>query len=626
MPLEVGSVASHAVLDDNNHDTQRRQRLGSLPLLCTVSNSDNQQTTPMMLSDTEETLTATDKAATIGSSTDHNTASIPTAERTNDPQLGEGMDEHSAAFNTVMDATEDDAYNGACWKVVRNKRRARNAAALEAASLLKTDSDNPLTKPRPSGTTRLLPLPFRDEKVVLRPLGGLRLDKWPKPTLATALWAAAGVSPNALLQVQELSLGQRTYPVSSYLAAPDDSCKGIVPGLEPGTTSDTLVEEMQVTGIQILQARMMGQTNIALVTFEGFRVPRFVRFLGAELRCYPHRPRHPVCKTCLKLGHRADHCPTPDLIICEQCGIDNPMPSHPCSPRCKSCGGDHATTDPKCPRRQRQSLNRSWVKKAIDGERRQMTASTHAAPSSATTHAPETSKKSGRSRSKTRSRARSKTRTKSKSRSRSRSQSTSARIQEKRPTTPASQASPSPYKKALLSKPATSTATPEHQQPRASDNSNAMAAPREVSFEQGPAQLTPPHPPHHNTFRPSPPPNTSTDPFPEIARLRRDMEARHAQMHAQLDAAIESTNARIQAAIDNVRQESLALRKEIIAVIQASEERTHSLFAELVSRFDSVAPLPNPQAMRPQPPLTGARRTHPYSRPTTSSHDDDGVP
>ncbi|KAH7976917.1 hypothetical protein HPB52_021494 [Rhipicephalus sanguineus] len=529
-----------------------------------------------MLSDTEETLTATDKAATIGSSTDHNTASIPTAERTNDPQLGEGMDEDSAAFNTVTDATEDDAYNGACWKVVRNKRRARNAAAPEAASLLKTDSENPLTKPRPSGTTRLPPLPFGDEKVVLRPLGGLRLDKWPKPTLATALWAAAGVIPSdrknfilrtrpeqnlavistpsshvadALLQVQELSLGQRTYPVSSYLAAPDDSCKGIVPGLEPGTTSHTLVEEMQATGIQILQARMMGQTNIALVTFEGLRVPRFVRFLGAELRCYPHRPRQPVCKTCLILGHRADHCPTPDLIICEQCGIDNPMPSHPCSPRCKSCGGDHATTDPKCPRRQRQPFNRSWVKKAIDDERRQITASTDAAPSSATTHASETSKKT--------------------------------RIQEKRPTTPASQASPSPYKKALLSKPATSTATPDHQQPRASDNSNAMAAPR---------------------------------------------EARHAQMHAQLDAAIESTNARIQAAIDNVRQESLALRKEIIAVIQASEERTHSLFAELVSRFDSVAPLPNPQAMRPQPPLTGARRTEPYSRPTTSSHDDDGVP
>ncbi|KAH7967740.1 hypothetical protein HPB52_002093 [Rhipicephalus sanguineus] len=476
-----------------------------------------------MLSDTEETLTATDKAATIGSSTYHNTASIPTAERTNDPQLGEVMDEDSAAFNTVTDATEDNAYSGACWKVVRNKRRARNAAALEAASLLKTDSENPLTKPRPSWTKRLPPLPFRDEKVVLRPLGSLRLDQWPRPTLATALWAAAGVSPSdrknlilrtrpqhnlavistpsshvadALLQVQELSLGQRTYPVSSYLAAPDDSCKGIVPGLEPGTTSHTLVEEMQATGIQILQARMMGQTNIALVTFEGLREQSYAATAPDS-----------------RSAKRASNWdfPTPHLAICEQCGIDNPMPSHPCSPRCKSCGGDHATTDPKCPRRQRQPFNRSW---------------------------------------------------------------------EKRPTTPASQASPSPYKEALLGKPATSTATRDHQQPRASDNSNDMAAPREVSFEQGPAQLTPPHPPPHNTYRPSPPPNTNTDPFPEIARLRRDMEARHAQMHAQLDAAIESTNARIQAAIDNVRQESLALRKEIIAVIQASEERTHSLFAE----------------------------------------------
>ncbi|KAL1486905.1 hypothetical protein MTO96_031167 [Rhipicephalus appendiculatus] len=122
---------------------------------------------------------------------------------------------------------------------------------------------------------------------------------------------------DALLKVQELFLGQRTYPVSAYLAAPDDSCKGIVPGLEPGTPSHTPVEEMQATGIQILQAQMMGQKNIALVTFEGLRVPRFVRFLGAELRCYAHRPRQQVCKTCLKLGDRADHCPTPDVTVCE---------------------------------------------------------------------------------------------------------------------------------------------------------------------------------------------------------------------------------------------------------------------------------------------------------------------
>ncbi|KAL3217725.1 hypothetical protein MRX96_032064 [Rhipicephalus microplus] len=113
----------------------------------------------------------------------------------------------------------------------------------------------------------------------------------------------------ALLKVQELSLVQRTYPVSAYLASPDDSCKGNVPGLEPGTTSYRLVDELQATGIQILPALMKRQTTIALVTFKDVRAPRFVCFLGAQLRCYTHRLRHRVCKTCLKFGHRADRCP-----------------------------------------------------------------------------------------------------------------------------------------------------------------------------------------------------------------------------------------------------------------------------------------------------------------------------
>ncbi|KAH6920401.1 hypothetical protein HPB50_028611 [Hyalomma asiaticum] len=71
---------------------------------------------------------------------------------------------------------------------------------------------------------------------------------------------------------------------------------------------------------------MMGQTNNALVTFEGLHVPRFVRFLGEELRCYPQPPREQVCKTCLELGHRADHCPTSDVAVYEHCGVHNPTP------------------------------------------------------------------------------------------------------------------------------------------------------------------------------------------------------------------------------------------------------------------------------------------------------------
>ncbi|KAH7942834.1 hypothetical protein HPB52_001688 [Rhipicephalus sanguineus] len=285
----------------------------------------------------------------------------------------------------------------------------------------------------------------------------------------------------ALLQVEELSLGQRTYPVSAYLSAPDNSCKCIVPGLEPGTTSHTLVEEMQATGIQILQARMMGQTNIALITFERLRE-----------QSYAATPTAPDRRSA-KRAPNWDTEPTTALhrtsLFVSTAAIDNPMPSHPCSPRCKSCGGDHATTDPS-------------ARDASDS------------PSTDPGHGPDPGPRHGQNQ----------------SCSRSRSQSTSARIPEKRPATPASHASPSPHKKTLLGIMATARATSEYQQPRASDNSNAMTAPREVSFEQGHAQLISPHPPPHNTSRPSPPSNTNTDPFPEIVRLSRAMEARHAQM------------------------------------------------------------------------------------------------
>ncbi|KAL3189779.1 hypothetical protein MRX96_020808 [Rhipicephalus microplus] len=110
--------------------------------------------------------------------------------------LGKAWTKISTTFNDVPNAAEEDAYNDACLKLVRNKRRAHNAAALEEALPLLTDSENPQAKPRQSVAQRLPSLLFRDENVVLRQLRRLRLDLWPIPTLATALWAAAGVSPS----------------------------------------------------------------------------------------------------------------------------------------------------------------------------------------------------------------------------------------------------------------------------------------------------------------------------------------------------------------------------------------------------------------------------------------------
>ncbi|KAL1443349.1 hypothetical protein MTO96_046001 [Rhipicephalus appendiculatus] len=91
------------------------------------------------------------------------------------------------------------------------------------------------------------------------------------PELAGALWSAARLTTkycrdiicrlrpqqnlaiistpqshvaDALNKVQELTLGEQVYPIATYFAAPDNSCKGIVPGIVPGTSSSTLVDEL----------------------------------------------------------------------------------------------------------------------------------------------------------------------------------------------------------------------------------------------------------------------------------------------------------------------------------------------------------------------------------------------
>ncbi|KAH7967419.1 hypothetical protein HPB49_024638 [Dermacentor silvarum] len=277
-------------------------------------------------------------------------------------------------YADVASGPDDDSN---WFLVARKKKRSTQAATIPS----------PAPVPRKTNA-RLPPLPFDHYKVVFRPRDGLNLGAWPQPSVAQAIGVAAGLDAAVLNEliirirtdqnlavirtsddnltaelqkVQSISLGLNQHTVQAYVAAPDNSCKGVVLGIEPNITVKTLLENLRCSEAPILHARMMGPTNQALVTFSGIQVPRHVRLYGAELRCYIYRPRQQICSVCLSMGHRADVCPTPDKPRCVACGTSNPLPEHECTHKCIHCGGDHPATDPRCPSRQQRPFNKSYV-------------------------------------------------------------------------------------------------------------------------------------------------------------------------------------------------------------------------------------------------------------------------
>ncbi|KAG0411079.1 hypothetical protein HPB47_011822, partial [Ixodes persulcatus] len=116
----------------------------------------------------------------------------------------------------------------------------------------------------------------------------------------------------ALTRVHQLTLGGKSYPSYTYLAAPDDSIKGVNHDVKPGSTTDELLNFIRVgIGPQMITARMLGQSSSSLITFEGM-IPSYVIYSASRQRVLPYRPLRHICARCLREGHRADLCPTPN--------------------------------------------------------------------------------------------------------------------------------------------------------------------------------------------------------------------------------------------------------------------------------------------------------------------------
>ncbi|KAH6947409.1 hypothetical protein HPB50_018877 [Hyalomma asiaticum] len=224
------------------------------------------------------------------------------------------------------------------------------------------------------------PLPEDEYKVVFRPQTALNISKWTSKVLTQSIANASGIPTKEfyehvtiqmqwnqnlivastaleervekLLSVTQIQLGKATYELLPYVRTVSGFVKGVVHGIEAGTTTQELYELISTDGYTMTWARMLGKTSTtAVLYFEGPHVPFYVKVGSVYTHCRPYRKTVQFCRACHDFGHRSDVCPNPDRNLCDKCGVENPRENHECHPICKLCELPHLTASRECKKR-----------------------------------------------------------------------------------------------------------------------------------------------------------------------------------------------------------------------------------------------------------------------------------
>lgn len=272
------------------------------------------------------------------------------------------------------------------WKQQTRKKKRDFEENDRAASTMSFGRDPPRRNGNPTGTlkrltteARLPKLPADHFRVIVRPRDGIDVKKMDKITFMKATAMATGVSyeqakhdmlcPNygqniyiistprlenakAYVQLKQVQIGGKTYGAAAYLAAQENTCKGVVREVGLMHTDDDL-EKMFVNerNPTILDVKRIKNSKTVVLLFSGMKVPRYVLMGNCLVQCSLFRRQHDVCYACGKAGHRADVCINPIGNACKHCGTQNPQEDHQCTPTCSLCGGAHATGEKRCKKR-----------------------------------------------------------------------------------------------------------------------------------------------------------------------------------------------------------------------------------------------------------------------------------
>ncbi|KAL1486918.1 hypothetical protein MTO96_031163 [Rhipicephalus appendiculatus] len=126
-----------------------------------------------------------------------------------------------------------------------------------------------------------------------------------------------------LLSQRELTLGSaveaRRIPVEIVDATQpaEITCKGVVK-IRAEHTEEYIANHIRCESANILGFRIMGKTQMLLITFDTPRPPKRLSLDYEIVPVYEHRPRALACFRCHGLGHMAKFCPS--QAVCRHCG------------------------------------------------------------------------------------------------------------------------------------------------------------------------------------------------------------------------------------------------------------------------------------------------------------------
>ncbi|KAL1446596.1 hypothetical protein MTO96_044537 [Rhipicephalus appendiculatus] len=292
-----------------------------------------------------------------------------------------------------MDATQDDLSDAGWITAYGNRRRPDQVKNAAPASGAKSEgatekkgryNRTPSTFQRVVVGSQLPKIPEEHLRVIVRPKGGMNVCRVDHFALSKSLIMAATLTDKqaeqdsvylnkvqniivistpattnakAYATVRKIHTSFGAFEVSAYVAAPENTCKGVLRKIDPSITEQQLneafVNSRNPTAIGVKRIK---NTRAVIVLFECSHVSRHVACGSAYMECSLYRRQVDICYACGQVGHRADVChkSKEEKEKCHNCGMNIPSgtrETHSCTPKCRLCGGAHITGERSCKKR-----------------------------------------------------------------------------------------------------------------------------------------------------------------------------------------------------------------------------------------------------------------------------------